>query len=370
MVPAESIQELENNISRTSIILAGVSRYDSQIMRDLDGPSMDLAMMEELIYQGPLALYDKKRVAVLPDPTAEEIRREIIAVADSKSAKGDILLFFFSGHGCVVGNGTFGFCARDTVVSPDGSSALPLSIVTDEEILRTLEPYDIKPIFIIDACFSGALARRQIDTDGLRDSLSSVFSGSYGVLASTNAESTIYDDPGGGPFSTSIYEVITNGLQSREGKRWPLIPLDLLLEPLIDAMNEKGFKEPKWIASRKLPRIPIARNPGFRPKVMSFTKQRRDIVWELWNGGKHRTLDIKDLISLVGPGAYANHSKLSLEPWSLLEDDGANNLRKLSERGLKFAQGELEIPRKLIQDPVTGNWKADRGGGTTSFGEN
>jgi hypothetical protein len=78
-----------------------------------------------------------------------------------------------------------------------------------------------------------------------------------------------------------------------------------------------------------------------------LSTQYRKLIELLWNSGVPRTLSLGDIDRLVGKGAYGNHSKLSYSAWDLVEDDGDNQHRRLTERGKQFAQGSLTIPKEV-----------------------
>jgi len=93
------------------------------------------------------------------------------------------------------------------------------------------------------------------------------------------------------------------------------------------------------------------------------------IIELLWRNGNPKKAELSEFRDKIGPGAYANHSKLSYEPWRLLEDAGSNRMRQLTPRGKKFAQGKLRIPRRIERDALSGQWKPARGTDNISIGD-
>lgn len=90
---------------------------------------------------------------------------------------------------------------------------------------------------------------------------------------------------------------------------------------------------------------------------VTFAPYMREIVELLWQDGDPRDAELSEFSQEIGQGAYANHSKLSLDPWRLLMDSGSNRVRRLTPRGIEFAQGKLTIPKTIERDPFTGDWR-------------
>ncbi|MBA7550422.1 hypothetical protein ES705_42936 [subsurface metagenome] len=105
--PTGAIGEAIKSLAKTRVLLVGIEKYE--YLENLDGPSADIGFLEETLTTGPIALYDKKHVKVHPDLTCEKFRSLIIDYAVSRSAIGDILILYFSGHGCVIGGNEFGY---------------------------------------------------------------------------------------------------------------------------------------------------------------------------------------------------------------------------------------------------------------------
>jgi hypothetical protein len=82
----------------------------------------------------------------------------------------------------------------------------------------------------------------------------------------------------------------------------------------------------------------------------------RRIVELLWDNGNPIEVTISDIGKKLGNTAYANHRKLSLPPWQLLEDSERPKFRRLTARGERFARGDISIPKKLIRDPISWEW--------------
>jgi hypothetical protein len=357
-VPSDALRQALENLSRTSVLLIGVAVYDQ--LPNLVGPSSDMEMMAQLFLEdGDVALYAKERVRELENPSAQEFRDTIIDYCQSRSARGDILILYFTGHGCAIGGSSFAFCLRDARVGFEGTGILPLSVVSLDHVVQTITSYDIHPVFIIDACFSGTTAPLGYAalTSTMDVTLRSTSADAFGLLASSSPFSPSLDTPDGGAFTQALFSVVMRGLHGESGRRMPFLTLDQLAGPLQGELTEQGHPLSRLYVGRDLPLLPIARNTTFRPHPERFTPYMTALVNLLWNSASPRDVEVSQFAS-IGQGAYANHSKLSLQPWRLLEDVGSNAVRRLTSRGRQFARGKLTIPRVITRDPFTDEWAA------------
>jgi len=90
-----------------------------------------------------------------------------------------------------------------------------------------------------------------------------------------------------------------------------------------------------------------------------FSPYLKRIIEFLWNNGDPIGATPSDILQNIGAGAYGNHSKLSLPPWGLVENDLETPKRKLTKRGIQFVKDEYKIPLILIRDPDSLEWVAD-----------
>jgi hypothetical protein len=107
-----------------------------------------------------------------------------------------------------------------------------------------------------------------------------------------------------------------------------------------------------------LPQFDLIRNVKYKPKKERLHWYHKDTLDLMWNKGAPKTVSIKNIRDDCGQSAYGNHSKLSMKPWRLVEDDGNSNYRRLTARGEKFMNDKLSVPLELIHDPITGEWAA------------
>jgi site-specific DNA-methyltransferase (adenine-specific) len=343
------------NTSLISVLVVTVGDYKK--LARLDGPAQDAKAMEAIFSTNEdLALYAHSST-FLHNPTVEQLRSALVNYTTSRSARGDILIFYFSGHGAVLGgaNNEFGFCTVDTERAPDDGAILPLSVVNFRDVVRTLAAADVHPVFIVDACFSGAI------TGIMHDNLARHAGGAYAFLCSSYEATPSIDTRRGGIFTTALRDVLLAGKTDKEGKRRPFLALGDIASPLQQALARAGHPLSRCHLGADLPSVPLVRNTGFAALRYSFTEYMSKILDHMWNGGDPKDVLISEFAALVGNGAYGNHRKLSLEPWALVEDGDAAKSRRLTSRGIRFVKGKLSIPRQIERDPVTSAWKAAPG---------
>lgn len=355
------IAEISKNIPKTSVIAVAVAEYGN--LTNLPGVTHDKKLADEIFSEKESVALYKNNYQSLSNPTAERFRKAITDYSFSRSDRGDILILYFSGHGAILGKNDFSFCLKDTAVSFDKSTILSTSVVQFTDVVQSLSSADVYPVFILDACFSSATAPRGTDSfpRELSSSLDMYFRNNYALLASSSIESQTFDLAFGGVFTRALHSIISNGMGDDKGRHTPFLTLNVLSSHL-----QARLAKDKWPLSRShigadMPQVPIARNAKYRPDTERFSPYMNRIVEYIWNSGSPRQVTLDELLSHVGPGAYANHSKLSYAPWGLLEDGDLRSTRRLTRRGIQFAQGELSVPKEIIKDYITWEWIAAPG---------
>ena len=357
-ISQSELEEYRANIGRTTVMVCTVANYKN--LAPLQGTVRDLEMMDDVFVSHPeVAIYSEQSV-VLSDPTSDQFRQEILNYAVSRSAKGDILILYFSGHGAVLGSNEFGLCFKDTALGMEPGKALPLSVVRFKDVVQTLAAVDVFPVFIIDACFSGLAASQGITSviANMQADLVQYFANSFALLASSNSDTTSFETLFGGYFTSVLYNLVMGGLNDEKGRQHPFITLENISKPIQEAMVKQGIPLPKIYVGGDFPKVPLARNVAFRPDTIKFSPYFKKIIEYLWNGGNPREVTKEEILQQVGRGAYGNHQKLSYAPWALLEDGEKPKTRRLTPKGLMFAQGKISIPKEIIRDPVTWSWVA------------
>lgn len=359
IVDKNLVEEARANIERVSIIAVVVSKYSH--LDPLPGVLKDLKLIRDIFVNSQSqGVYSPRQLKEMVNPTTSQVREAIVEYSYSRSAPGDILILYFSGHGCVIGANTFGLCLSDTKVSNKGT-VLPLSALSFRDIIHTLSAADVTPIFIVDACFSGATATNYFPglDAALQEQIQSEMSGAYGLLCSSSRDSLSFSSSNGSPFTVALHEIIARGLQDRQRRHFPFLTIRDIAKPLRELIERTAAPLPRCYPGPDLPEIPIAKNAGFKPQAIKFSYYMRRVVEFIWNDGHPREVSIHDLDEAIGKSSYGNHSKLGYLPWKLLEDGTSNRTRRLTAKGKSFAKGETRIPEVIIKDPITWLWVAD-----------
>ncbi len=354
----QPIKSIETAVDRTTVIAVTVSDY--RYLPGLAGPRNDSRTIQKIfVDDAKFACFDKSQFRLVENPNAQAFRDCILDYVETRSASGDVLVLYFSGHGCVIESGQFGFCLTDTRMMPGGDTVLPLSAVLFRDVIHTLVSANVHPVFIVDACYSATIAYTGsiATTSRMHDELQNLAGGSYGLICSSSSDQTSLDLDDGGVFTQALYSVIKRGIGTDAYKYWPTLTLRNLVKPVQEAASRMGYRLPRFHVSPDLPDIPVARNTKYREDVIVFGGYLSRIIELLWNGGSPQQATLLEIQTKISTAAYANHSKLSLAPWRLLEDGtGGNRSRRLTKRGEEFAARKITIPSKIIRDSKSDRW--------------
>jgi hypothetical protein len=306
-----------------------------------------------------MGLFPAKQIETYQNPTVEQLRNAFVEYAQTRSAKGDILVFYFSGHGAAIGN-DFWFCLTDTRLRAEGGGLLPLSALAFEDILSTVQTADVHPVFIIDACFSGKAAPSDQKTvlNTMHDNMSRSAASSYALFCACYQDSVAFDTTDGGAFTSALHQIASAGLSDDKHKQLPFLTIRDLSAPVQEKLTLLGWPLSKLYTAPDLPQFDLIRNVKYKPKKERLHWYHKDTLDLMWNKVAPKTVSIKNIRDDCGQSAYGNHSKLSMKPWRLVEDDGNSNYRRLTARGEKFMNDKLSVPLELIHDPITGEWAA------------
>lgn len=342
--------------SQVSIIAVGVENYTS--MNSVQGAISDIDNIQEILVDSPATrLFTPSQFIRLINPDSNTLRSTITNYTLSRSAQGDVLIFYFSGHGVPVGLSDFGFCTVDTKFHDVNDSVLPFSLIKLSDLLDTLRIMNVSPVIIIDACYSGAAGKalRIPPSDAMnhiQQGISTKFATNYALLCSCSDRDVTQGNSEGGIFSTVIFDILRRGIFDNS-PYMPDLYLSTVFPKIVSSVHSLVVdSSPQLYLGETIPDLPLVRNAGFTPRRYRLVKYLGLIVSTLWNNGEEQELTKGDILRLLGRGAYGNHRKLSLPGWNLLEDNSIAHTRKLTDRGRQFAQGEIEIPNEVIYDPI------------------
>lgn len=199
-------------------LLIGIGKYDSPLFPSLEFPKNDVARFGELL-ESPSYGFAVTRLTdeSAMRPTRENILRTMQRVLVDQSNEGDIVLFYFSGHGSWVKNSLSdeSDLRDETIVPADAvrpiTNAAQLRDIRDKELAELFDralAKKVKLTVIFDSCHSGSIARgdgQSKEVDGVDFDIRSRPTKSQmikpelnGALVLTAAED--YQQASGGPY--------------------------------------------------------------------------------------------------------------------------------------------------------------------------
>jgi hypothetical protein len=336
---------------RLRILAVCVSEYDDAAIGALRGPKTDAITIEWLFTSPDMGLYTPAQVEILKNPSSTEVRRWLLDYCSARSASGDVLVFYFSGHGAIIGAGEFAFCLKDARLQPNGEGVMPLSVLSFGDVVETLAAVNVNPVFIVDACYSGAAAADKVRPASevmslMHDDVHRKVGSSYAMLCACSDRETALDEIDGGIFTQTLADVLERGLPDQ--RRKATLQLHEVFPALRIACEQHhaGPASPRLYLGPGLPEFVLCKNAAHEELSYAFTGYLATLVRTLWNSGNPRSLMTAEIRQLSA-GAYGNHRKLSFAPWDLVTDGSGPRERRLTDRGMMFAKGELKIPRAI-----------------------
>jgi hypothetical protein len=343
-----------DSVGHVTIIAIATYNYESSAFPNLQGPKHDIDTIKKLFLNtNATGLFAESQLQTYENPTLADVQHALAKYAVDRSAKGDVLIFYFSGHGCPIGSSDFGFCLKDTIALPE-AGAIPTTVLKFTDLIQTLLLVNVHPIIIVDACVSGRVANSEeldIQTaakERMYGTLYHTVGQTYALLCSCAGHQLAVDTSKGGVFTQELYHIAKNGLMTKNHIRKKILTLQDIFGPLEKALTKKGDAPlPQLFASPSLDDFPFCRNVAYSPVVYRFLRGYCDLIKVLWNGGKPKTFPVKEIPKKVTNTTYGNHKKLSRPPWSLVYYP-SKNVIALTPKGQRFAEGKIKIPLDIL----------------------
>lgn len=355
---------------RVDIVAVGINDYDH--LPKLSGPSNDVKRIKDLLVEDPgTALFSDAQFQEAIDITAQEFRNILLEYAMNRDALNDILILYFAGHGSPVGNYDFGLCFKDTRLHPEYSTAPSLSVVKFKDIVETLSLVHVDPVIVIDACYSGQTGAR-IDTtiDQMKRDIQAETGSNYALLCSSSKTEVSYESADGGLFSKTLVDIASDGMgHNATDRSKECVTLTELYSVIAQRLEQASFDiKPTLHIGGTLPNFGFIKNTQYNPVVYTFNLGFKRILNIFWNDGNHRECTTEEL-RLKGCTEQTTYSKLSYLPgWGLIEKS-ARGRGRLTERGIDFIEGRIEIPYEIRKTPERGKYVALDGTRQVSFSD-
>jgi hypothetical protein len=355
----------EEAISLVSIIAFGCDNYDN--LPHLYKVREDLDRVRNVFCKSDYSIFKEENYHEIYDKTSGELREEIQNYLFTRSAEQDILILYFSGHGTAIGREDFGFCMKDAEIHPEERVILPTSVVKLSELIGTLSIKNVSVILFVDSCYSGQISKSlNIKPIEISKEMGTEFVSSYGssfglITSCTDVQQTLDL----GIISQALKDICEQGISEINSPYLVFGDLSNSLYERIDRVGKGDSNSRVIIPSGAISNIPFCKNiqyvePEEQKIIYSFTNPYLNLLDVLWNDGNPISLSKKEILEKTNSAsAYANHNKLSLPPWNLLETKEGK--RQLTERGLEFISGKIKIPKSVTEYKNTGICEATKG---------
>ncbi len=168
-------------------LLIGVSEYQPEF-NPLPSAVKDIEALQRVLQNPDMGGFDDVKILPNPEPF---VMQEAIELLFSESARDDLALLFFSGHGIRDASGKFFFATSRTRKNQKGellkATAVPATVIHDHLSSSRCK----RKVVLLDCCFSGAFAEgMSAKDDGSVDVKSQL--GGEGWVVLTSSTSTQY----------------------------------------------------------------------------------------------------------------------------------------------------------------------------------
>jgi hypothetical protein len=209
------------------------------------GPQVDGLQLWEALTNERTGIFERRAVSVLHERSQRDIQ-EAAEKFFAEATRGDVLLFYFSGHGSWMEDSLY-LCARDT-----SSLRIRSTGISTDELSKMIATSDASAVVIVlDCCFSGGF--KGVVTPNLGGE------GRY-VITATTSLSLANDatEPGApSPFTAALIESISRGAEPHGESDF--VDLDDLMRDLEARVPEDGPRPERDFDGSG--RVMIARRP-------------------------------------------------------------------------------------------------------------
>lgn len=191
---------------RRAIVVAS-SRFDDSHFQPLQFPVRDAERFRDILADPALCGFDE--VVLLENEPVMQVRRRLER-ATRASEPGDLLLFYYSGHGKVDRDGALALAMTDS----DSETLRSTSLASDEIKALFNASRASQKVMILDCCYSGAMGSHGFK-GAVSDSINSLaqqFTGSFLLTASRGVERAWeLADRNAGALTEALVEGVRSG---------------------------------------------------------------------------------------------------------------------------------------------------------------
>jgi formylglycine-generating enzyme required for sulfatase activity/uncharacterized caspase-like protein len=320
-------------------LLIGISEYKSGLA-PLPNAVKDVEAMQRVLLNPKMGSFASENVTVLKNPQRQDMA---YAIEDlySNCQKGDLVLFYFSGHGVTVENGDFYFSTRNT--EKNNGKLRTASAIAARDVHAWMNNSKSKHLVVIlDCCFSGAFAKGLTAKDSGTIDLEKELGG-QGRAILTASTSTQYAFESDG-LELSIYtnylvEGIEKGAADIDGDG--LISVDELHGYAKSKVQEAApAMTPEFYPHKEGYRIVLARSPKDDPKL----KYRKEAEKRALNQGRFSVFALELLESKRIEWGLSENDALTIREEVLQPYREYQRKRERYEQALIRAVNEEKYP--------------------------
>lgn len=259
-------------------LLIGVSEYEPGL-NPLPGSVKDVDAIQRVLAHPELGGFAETDITVLKNPQRQAMEDAIYWLFSDRK-KGDLLLFYFSGHGIKDDNGRLYLATRATRKDSNGRLVKPSAVAGASLHENINESRSQRQIIILDCCFSGAIAQgMKVKDDGtvnLKDYLGgkgrAILTSSTSTEYSFSSEVAGHEDDGLSIYTRYLVEGIEKGAADTDGDGW--IAVEELHECAANRVKEAApAMTPKFYPVEEGYKIVLARSRKDDPKL----KYRKEV---------------------------------------------------------------------------------------------
>ncbi|WP_293339407.1 caspase family protein [Microcoleus sp. CAWBG58] len=269
-------------------LLIGVSNYET--LPNLQGPTKDIKEISKLLQNPNIGEFIPENITLLEDPEREEVENAIYDLFD-RPKKGDLVLFYFAGHGITDMLGQFYLAARRTRKNKEklrDITAISAKYL-QEKMSQSLSE---RQVIILDCCFSGAFTKGMTARASGKVNLEYLGGKGRAVLASSTSTQYSFEhkESGLGIYTHYLLEGIENGTADRDKDGW--ISVDELHEYVSSRVKEYCIGQgidppmtPEIYSVKEGYKIHLAKADRIRFSLISFSspidsrKLNADFKW-------------------------------------------------------------------------------------------
>jgi hypothetical protein len=213
----------------------------------LNCPANDVKGMSELL-QSPL--HGSYEVTALTNKEHGEIL-EAIDTTLEQATQGDLVLLYYSGHGCRYADGKLYLAAKNTRVKALRRSSVPMDYITESMSRSKADSI----VLILDCCFSGAveksLLRGKGGAQGVQQALPAENSGSGNYILTASTAYEIAVEKSGDKYSLLTKHII-GGIESGAADRNNdgVVSMEELRQYVQQKIKAEGSQKPDGWALR------------------------------------------------------------------------------------------------------------------------